>query len=304
MISNIKEPLVSIIMNCYNGEKYLKQAIQSILSQKYQNWEIVFWDNQSTDRSQKIFKSFKDKRFNYFYADKHSVLYKARNHALSKCKGELIAFLDVDDSWLPEKLSIQVEMFKDPSVGLSCGNYFKIDERKSGNNIKKPMYSSIPSGFVLNELFKEYFPHMSTIIIRKKALVKQKLFFDERFNIIGDLDLVVRLCTKWELASVQQPIAYYRWHQNNTGYDKSMLISEEFNIWINEIKNIPEYSSLTNFKEFEYKVKLYQVLKLLLDGKKKEAISQLYSLKLYHKIKLIISMFLPLAFIKFWINKS
>ena len=145
---------------------------------------------------------------------------------------------------------------------------------------------------------------MSTIIIRKKALVKQKLFFDERFNIIGDLDLVVRLCAKWKLASVQQPIAYYRWHQNNTGYDKRMTISEEFNIWINEIKKNSEYSCLTNFKEFEYKVKLYQVLKLLLDGKKKEAINQLYSLKLYHKIKLIISMLLPLAFIKFWINKS
>ena len=64
------EPLVSIIMNCYNGEKYLKLALKSLIKQKYKNWELIFWDNKSTDKSKKIFKSFKDKRFRYFYAKK------------------------------------------------------------------------------------------------------------------------------------------------------------------------------------------------------------------------------------------
>ena len=61
-----KSPLVSIIMNCYNGEKYLKQSIETILSQTYQNWELIFWDNLSTDNSKIILKNFNDKRIKYF----------------------------------------------------------------------------------------------------------------------------------------------------------------------------------------------------------------------------------------------
>ena len=57
------EPLVSILMNCFNGEKYLRESIESVLAQTYHNWELIFWDNQSTDNSAELFKSFDDKRF-------------------------------------------------------------------------------------------------------------------------------------------------------------------------------------------------------------------------------------------------
>ena len=62
-----KNQLITIILNCYNGEKYLNDALRSILKQSYKNWELIFWDNKSTDKSKKIFKSFKDKRFRYFF---------------------------------------------------------------------------------------------------------------------------------------------------------------------------------------------------------------------------------------------
>ena len=64
-----KKPLVSIIMNCYNGEKYLHEAVDSVIEQTYQNWEIIFWDNQSSDLSKTIFTSYDDPRFKYFYAN-------------------------------------------------------------------------------------------------------------------------------------------------------------------------------------------------------------------------------------------
>ena len=116
------KPLVSIIMNCYNGEKYLKHSIKSIINQKYVNWELIFWDNKSTDNSAKILKKFKDKRIKYFYAKKKTVLYKARNLALKKAKGKFIAFLDVDDLWTKDKLSKQIPKFKDKKVGIViCG---------------------------------------------------------------------------------------------------------------------------------------------------------------------------------------
>ena len=62
----INLPLISVIMNCHNGATYLKQSIKSLLNQKYNNWELIFWDNKSTDSSKKILLSFKDKRIKYF----------------------------------------------------------------------------------------------------------------------------------------------------------------------------------------------------------------------------------------------
>ena len=87
--------LISIIVNCYNGEKYLKQTLESIQKQNYTNWELIFWDNQSTDNSKAIFDSFNEPRFKYFYSEKFTSLYEARNLACRKCNGEFIAFLDL-----------------------------------------------------------------------------------------------------------------------------------------------------------------------------------------------------------------
>ena len=76
-----KKPLVSIIINCFNGEKYLREAINSVIAQSYENWEIIFWDNKSTDKSAKIFQSYNDKRLRYFLAPFHTeLLYEARNY--------------------------------------------------------------------------------------------------------------------------------------------------------------------------------------------------------------------------------
>ena len=77
-----KQPLVSVIINCFNGEMYLREALNSVIAQTYKNWEIIFWDNKSEDKSAEIFKSYVDKRFQYFYANEHTSLYKARNLAI------------------------------------------------------------------------------------------------------------------------------------------------------------------------------------------------------------------------------
>ncbi len=303
-IENNTAPLVSIVMNCYNGERYLRQAIESVLSQTYQKWEIIFWDNQSIDDSAEIFKSYHDDRFHYYYADVHTVLYDARNYALLKCQGDLIAFLDVDDWWFPEKLMIQVPLFNDSSIGLSCGNYILVNERNNNNLGLKPAYSSLPHGNVLDDLFDHYFVHMSTLVVRKKALESLEQAFDPRFNIIGDLDILVRLCSAWRLAPVQLPVAYYRWHQNNTGYKTDLLISDEFDIWLGEIKNNDIYTSLCNFSKFESKVRFYSVLKLLYSGEKLEAFGRINSLSLKQRLKLAVAMVIPTKIVKMWIDRS
>ena len=129
------QPLVSIIMNCYNGEAYLCESIESVLSQTYKNWELIFWDNKSVDKSAEIFKSYKDKRFKYYYAPQHTLLYEARNQAIEKSSGEFIAFLDTDDFWAKDKLELQIPFFIDLKVGVVYGNLFIVNEKLNTKKI-------------------------------------------------------------------------------------------------------------------------------------------------------------------------
>jgi len=291
------EPLVSIIMNCYNGEEFLHQALKSILAQHYSNWEIVFWDNQSTDNSADIFKSYKDLRFKYFYANTHTVLYEARNLAFTKCSGELVAFLDVDDWWNSEKLHTQVPLFNDNNIGISCTNYIKINERESAVS-EIVAYSSLPCKNVLNNLLDDYFVHMSTLVVRKIAIDKLEYVFDDRFDIIGDMDFVLRLSKNWEMGSIQLPMAYYRWHDNNTGYTSNYKISDEFNIWYSESKDKKEYNQALNFNKLVKKIELYNILKYLNDGERIKALVNIKKISPRQRIKLIVAVFLPNFLVK------
>jgi len=103
----MKHPLVSVVMNCYNSDSFLKEAIESVYNQTYSNWEIIFWDNASTDNSANIAKSY-DERIKYYLAPKTTPLGEARNLALSYTTGEYVAFLDCDDIWISDMIdSIQ-----------------------------------------------------------------------------------------------------------------------------------------------------------------------------------------------------
>ena len=86
-------------MNCFNGENFLYEAVQSIIDQKYKNWELIFWDNQSTDNSAKIIKGFNDNRIKYFYAKRFTDLGGARANACKYVNGDYLAILDTDDIW-------------------------------------------------------------------------------------------------------------------------------------------------------------------------------------------------------------
>ena len=126
-----KQPLVSVIINCLNGEKYLYKAIKSVLNQNYKNWEIVFFDNNSLDKSFSILKKFKDKRIKYFKSKKTYTLYKARNLAIQKSKGKFISFLDVDDWWEKNKLNKQVKFFlENPNTDVLYSNVYLYSEEK------------------------------------------------------------------------------------------------------------------------------------------------------------------------------
>ena len=125
------ESLISIIINFHNGEKYLESSLKSVLEQNYKNFEIILWDNASTDESKKIIKNFKDKRIKYFRNSNKDELYKARNKAISHSKGEFIAFLDCDDWWEKDYLSSRKEFFVNKSFDFFyCNSNFFLERNK------------------------------------------------------------------------------------------------------------------------------------------------------------------------------
>lgn len=121
---------ISIITPVYNCEKYIKDTIEVVKSQTYENWELLLVDDCSTDNSKEIIERYliDDKRIKYFKLDKNSGAAAARNYALDKATGRFIAYLDADDLWKKEKLEKQVEFMQKNNYAFSCTSYEKIDE--------------------------------------------------------------------------------------------------------------------------------------------------------------------------------
>jgi len=228
-------PLVSVIMNCYNGEKYLKEAVDSVLAQTYGNWELIFWDNQSTDRSAEIFNSYTDKRLKYFYAENHTVLYEARGYAVEKSCGKYIAFLDCDDLWFPEKIKVQIPLFENNNVGLVYSNFIYINEINDTKYIGRE--NTLPVGSVLTDLLKKYEIGLLTIMIRRSAYEQLTPQFDQKYNIIGDFDFALRLSISWQFKCIQEPIAYCRLHGDNLQFRGEKQTLNELQEWINTASN-------------------------------------------------------------------
>jgi glycosyltransferase involved in cell wall biosynthesis len=241
-------PKVSIIMNCYNGQEYLKLALDSVLGQTYDNWEIIFWDNKSTDYSKEIFFSYKDERFKYYLSDVFDNLYTARNKALTLASGEFITFLDVDDWWDINKIEIQVhEFLRNSQIDICYTNYYNVSSRR-----KKLMYPfTMPEGYIFRKLLKDNFIGVSTLMIRKTVF--GEIIFNGQYHIIGDYDFTLRTSINYFFKYVSKPLLYYRWHGNNESIKKEELKLRELDILYDELKQnelaLDFYSDLNFMKQ-------------------------------------------------------
>jgi len=292
---NNNQPLVSIIMNCYNGETFLHESIKSVLSQTYKNWELIFWDNRSEDKSAEIFKGYNDKRFKYYYAPQHTLLSEARNEAVKRSSGEFIAFLDTDDFWEKDKLELQLPLFKDSKVGVVYGNLFIVNEKL---NIKKIFLKrKKPRGFILDDLLKNYCTQLVTLVIRKSFLDNYQPAFN--FHIMGDFDLMIRMSVKYKFDCVEKPIASYRVHEKNESLLNKNMQIQEIKAWLKTMVNYPIIFNNKNFSHINNLLNNIEVVNLILENDLEKARLKIkkmpYSLK---KIKYLIALLLPNNFVK------
>ena len=237
--------LVSIIINCYNSEHYLEEAIDSLLTQTYQNWEVIFWDNQSTDNSARIFNKYKDSRLRYFYAPKFTKLGEARNLAVSHAKGDWLGFLDCDDVWLPIKLESQINIVNQEisELGIVYGQCLVI---KSGREnlsrwskmqnkyIKKTVLRILPEGYIFKKLIKFNFIPLVTAIVNKSAY-HEVGGVSSHFEHAEDYELFIKIAATKKVRAVQKVVALYRIHEHNISinnekksFDETLEIIKSF----------------------------------------------------------------------------
>jgi glycosyltransferase involved in cell wall biosynthesis len=234
--ANIRSTMVSIIMNCYNCSRYLKEAIDSVYVQTYGDWEIIFWDNVSTDNSAEIAKSYNSKLL-YFRGDTNVPLGNARNLAIEKANGRYIAFLDCDDIWLPSKLEKQVSLFEaNPDVKLVFSDSNVV------NSKRERMYNSFSvqqpfRGHVFNDLLLSYnFIPLVTAVIERSVLEDVGMF-DNRYKIAEEYDFFLRIAHEYPLDYVDETLAEYRVHDSNWSHKQDICIREELEIinkWVNQ----------------------------------------------------------------------
>jgi len=198
---------VSIIIPVYNGERYVSEAIDSVLNQTYKDFEIIVIDDGSKDNTPNILEKYGSKI--KWKSQENKGQASAINEGINMAKGKYIAYLDADDVCLPERFENQVKYLDDHySVGLAYSDRHQINENGETQRIIK---SQPPDNFIL--LQNDYIPR-STVMHKRKCLDEVGLF-DESVTGNDDWDMWIRMSEKFEMGYIGKPLVKYRVHKEN-----------------------------------------------------------------------------------------
>ena len=207
-------------MPVYNAEKFLSEAIGSIINQTFPDWELIIVNDGSTDNSEQIIKSQSDRRIRYYKNDENKGLTFTRNFLIELATAEYIAFLDSDDLSMPDRLKQQIEFLDhNPDYAL-CGSWGIMinGEGKEQKNIKLPSQNEeIICGLLFANTFIQ-----SSITIRRHVLLSDPYRID--YPLAEDYELFARLSHKYKLRNIPLYLTEYRWHTTNITQTKDSLM--------------------------------------------------------------------------------
>ena len=194
-------PLVSVILPTHNRRDLLRESIQSVLAQTYQNFELIVIDDGSSDGTRELVQSVAPSA--RYVWQRPSGVAAARNRGLREAHGHLIAFQDSDDLWHAEKLARQVAVFRDrPDVGVVCTAERLIDEQ---GNVIGGQWKQLHSGQVTERLFESDFVVMPSAVVRR-TVVDQVKEFDTRLRITSDYQFWLRASLVTRFAFLSEPL--------------------------------------------------------------------------------------------------
>lgn len=252
-------PKVSVIIPTYNRAHLVKDAVESVLNQTYQDFELIVIDDGSTDNTREVLAVYKDK-LTYIYQENQGRS-AARNHGIKLAQGEYIAFLDSDDVWFPDKLERQVPVLESapPDVVLVHGYKCIVDQNLQlvpGWELKlRKLYTSAEKR---EETYENYLHSScnftSSILVRKTAIIEIGCY-DILIRTLEDLDLYLRLLLKgYNFAFISEPaLIKYRCHENNTHLRNSNYgYVQVYEKHLTECLKLGDSIKITNAKKLLY----------------------------------------------------
>lgn len=221
-------PKVSVILPVYNCEKYIRESIESVLNQTFEDFELLIIDDCSTDSTIAIMETFNDSRIKLIRKDENTGLIRSLNYAISIAKGEYIARMDGDDICLPHRFEKQVRFLEQNPNIILCGSAIQIINEDS--ILQHPL---VHEEIIVKLCFGTSFCHPA--IMGKTAVFKENLY-DHKFKHAEDYDLWTRLAFKGELANLEEVLLLYRIHdeqvsQLNNKYQTTIGYSSQFRMF-------------------------------------------------------------------------
>lgn len=205
-------PEISVIMGVYNGERFLAEAIESILFQTFRDFEFIIINDCSTDKSEKIISSFDDPRIKLINLKENKGLSFALNTGILKSKGHYIARMDSDDVSIPERFEKQVEFFKkNPEVSVLGSAYYEING--NGGIIGKKIF---PTGnSKLKRMLIRINPFFHPSVMMKKDVLLKTGGYDSSMRMLEDYDLWFRVSRNFVMNNISEPLMKRRYHSGN-----------------------------------------------------------------------------------------
>lgn len=209
------KPLVSILMPAYNVEKYINKAIESVLEQSYQNWELLICDDGSTDKTFDLINQFNDHRIKIFKNTKNIGYMLTNNRILFSAKGDYITTQDADDWCLPSRIQDQLDYFNlHPETGILGTNYMVIDELETE---KYCGLLPLTDHEIKQNMHKEVIPLLGASVMIRKEIVNQTGGFRPFFKRRGlvDLDWLARCSLNAKTSNLNKVLYVYRHHSQS-----------------------------------------------------------------------------------------
>ncbi|MFH0895762.1 MAG: glycosyltransferase [Bacteroidota bacterium] len=224
-------PLVSVIIPAYNASRYIRETLESVIHQTYSNWEIIVVDDGSTDQTKEIVLSLTeaDPRIHYYF-QKNTGVSVARNTGFNNSKGDIIAFLDADDLWLPENLEKKISLFStsDSVVAVHSPVQF-IDEN---SKVQNTILSGKTGNCLKNLLLWEgcTVPGPSSILFRRNV-IDICGEFDPSLSLSADQDYFIRVAYRFPFHAIDQVLVHYRVHSQNMHKNISLMEHDEIIVY-------------------------------------------------------------------------
>lgn len=280
--------LVSVILPAYNASNYIREAIESILNQTYNNFELIIINDGSTDNTVQIIGTYKDSRIKLINNGENKGLIYSLNRGVELASGEYIARMDADDISLPHRFEKQIEVMNQNSEIAVCGtyiNYFGGSNGRFSRCQPKLQDEEIKKSLLIRSAFAH-----PTVMMRATILKKNGLKYDEKFRSCEDYKLWIDMATYGSFINIPIPLLKYR-------VSNSQISTQHRN---EQLNNTLICQDICFFKEFGFHIDpsglTLRKLKQLRHLSKKNKYVLAYLYQRLNKIKIIDILYYLLSF--------